>query len=88
MANNHFRYGVEVELLLSLRKPPRHPFLNLKTFAEYLVEVYKSAGHPKMIENISGYEEKRNDYLKWSVTNDVTLKKTSSNQCTQSLLLA
>jgi hypothetical protein len=75
-ANPELRIGVEFELLLKLRHTPVNPPQDLDAFANLLVGRYNqlaNATYPRMHNDIDGVYEGPDDFVEWSVTDDVTL---------------
>lgn len=79
-------FGVEVEVLLNLLRKPQDGFPDVKdldTFATILIPYFneKTNGEYKMLLDIDGCYEGKDQHLHWSITDDSTIITQKANQC-------
>ena len=82
MSYGHLRFGIETEALLTPRQVQE--FKNLEAFAEYILKDYQVVKHdtwPDMYINLEGSYAGSDVHMKWSLSNDITIKPDHNTQC-------
>lgn len=78
-----FRIGIELEILLTHRKKAKDEFPDLEAFANHLIAHFHAARrpYPRVHNDVDGIYEGSEISAEWSLTDDVTIKPDTDDQC-------